>query len=159
MLACGYHHTHPLLRTDAAGEGAHSSESLRHLADCPLLLLHPTLESAHDAGEVQAPGQCVQEHLILLDTLHEFLQGQLPWWKERRSWKENLTSEARTTPPQLHQHWRKQLKSGAGKASSCGVGEKFLKKHSGGVEQGGKGGVPASHPFLSCLSIPGTPIS
>lgn len=50
----------------------------------PLLLLLPVLEPSHDAGEVQAPCQRVQEHLVLLDALNELLQGEFPWDREKR---------------------------------------------------------------------------
>ena len=42
-------------------------------AASPLLILLSILEPAHNAGKVQASGQRVQEHLVLLDALHELL--------------------------------------------------------------------------------------
>lgn len=51
----------------------------------PLLILLAILEPAHNAGEVQASRQCVQEHLVLLHALNELLQGEFPWGREKRS--------------------------------------------------------------------------
>lgn len=78
------HRTGPALSMQKPqGEG--STRSLRCQVASACFLVFAVLESAHDAGQVQASGQRVQEHLVLLHTFHELLQRQFPWDGEKDS--------------------------------------------------------------------------
>jgi hypothetical protein len=76
------HRTGPALSRQKP-QGECSTRSLRCQVAGACLLVFAVLESAHDAGQVQASGQRVQEHLVLLHTFHELLQGQFPWDGEK----------------------------------------------------------------------------
>lgn len=80
-----HQHTTPPQYRISPAVGSAGCLSLPTACPLPTLLLLAVLEPAHDASEVQAPCQRVQEHLVLLDALDELLQGQFPWRTEKGS--------------------------------------------------------------------------
>lgn len=79
--------THPFPNTEKQpGTGlSWLPQSPRHQPPPCILLLLAIPAPADEAGEVQAPCQHLQEHLVLLDALHE-LPGEVPHRHGHQPW-------------------------------------------------------------------------